>query len=194
MAYETPPLQVIARSLEQEDYVSQFLPADGKRPIDILLVSIGENADAALLLEMTFPNDLLLVSGDLETYDEVMVLQFLIRFRFSFAPEALTELSRFLLAVNPILPVGSFGLSAETGVIFMNHLLHLPTREVDEDVLIAIVDGMDVYATMLHEMIQHVGGQQLTCEEALHQLELQGVTIPSMFPGPASLLTPVPEE
>lgn len=191
MVYETPPLQIIAEALADENYASEYLPANDNRPIDMLLVSLtGENSSEPVILELTFTNDLLLKAGVEENIDDAMILQFLVRYRFSFAKESAAELALLLMALNRVLPVGAFGLSEDVGTVYLQYALFLPSRMVDQDVLGTIVAGIDSLATDLIEPIQAVGGGQRNAQEALQQLQEQGLIIPPMLPGPASLIEP----
>lgn len=190
MAYETPPLQTIAAALEDEDYVCEYMAATTNRPIDVLLVSLGEDLSEPFLIEITFPGDLLLAMGDQESYDECFLLQFLLRYRFSFAPEYATELGMFLLALNRLVPSGAFGLDDETGAIFLQYVLFLPTRDVEQDVLGLIVSSFDSFAPSLAPLIQQVGGGKLTGKEAIAKMAELGMEIPPMLAGPASLIEP----
>ncbi len=190
MAYETPPLQTIAAALEDEDYVCEYMAATTNRPIDVLLVSLGEDLSEPFLIEITFPGDLLLAMGDQESYDECFLLQFLLRYRFSFAPEHAAELGMFLLALNRLVPSGAFGLDDETGAIFLQYVLFLPTRDVEQDVLGLIVSSFDSFAPSLAPLIQQVGGGKLTGKEAIAKMAELGMEIPPMLAGPASLIEP----
>lgn len=194
MAYEIPPLQTIATALEDEDYVCEFMAATTNRPIDVLLISIGEDTREPYIIEMTFPGDLLLALGDQETFDECFTLQFLLRYRFSFGPEHSNELSQFLLALNRLVPIGAFGMDNDTGAIFLQYALLLPTREVEQDVLSTAVSSFDSFAPTLGPLIQQVGGGQISCKDAIAKLAGLGMEIPPMLAGPASLVDPIEEE
>jgi hypothetical protein len=193
MVYEVPPLQVIAAALEDEDYVCEFMPANSSRPIDVLLVSLGDVPDEPFIVEVTFPGDLLLAMGENESIDDAFVLQFLLRYRFSFQPEEASHLAFFLAALNRAVPVGAFGMDHETGTIFLQYALILPTRDVEQDVLGTILSSFDSFAPALAPLIQQVGGGRLSPEEAIAKLDELGFDLPPMLPGPASLIDPPAE-
>lgn len=193
MAYEIPPLKTIADALEDEDYVCEFMPANDARPLDLILVSIGEDPEEPYLVEITFPADLDLALGQMEPYQDYYILQFLLRYRFSFDPKYAAPLALFLTALNRLVPAGAFSLDEDTGTIFLQYALYLPTREVDQDVLGEILSSFDTFAPSCGPLIQEVGGGQLDHKAAIARLEQQGIVLPPMLPGPASLIEPPAE-
>lgn len=193
MPYETAPLQIIADILEELDYAVKFLPASAEIPIDTLLVHLGESPGEVYLLEMTFVNDLLAFQGIPEELDDAMVLQFLVRFSFSFAEEQAAELARLFMTLNTIIPAGAFCLNEEVGTIFLQHALHLPAREVPEVVLQDIVGSIDTFVTAFAPDIQAVAWNMKSRAEVLETLKADGFAFPPMLPGPASALNDASE-
>jgi len=193
MAYETPPLVTIGAALEDEDYVCEFMPANESRPIDLLLISIGNDPDEPYIVEITFPMDLELATGQMEPYQDFYILQFLLRYRFSFDDAHVQSLALFLMALNRIVPAGAFCLDEDTGTIFLQYALYLPSREVDQDVLGEVLSSFDTFAPSCGPLIQEVGGGQIDHKAAIARLEEQGLVLPPMLPGPASLIEPPTE-
>jgi hypothetical protein len=192
MPYEIPPLQTLSETLEDLDYAVKFLPASKEIPIDILLVHLGDTPEQNFILEMTFVNDLLAIQGIPEEFDDSLVLQFLVRYPFSFAESAAAELALLLLRLNAIVPAGAFGLDEKVGTIFLRHALHLNEREVSEIVLDDILGSIDTFVTAFAPAIQEVAWGQKSRQEVLEALQNDGFTFPPMLPGPASLLNETP--
>jgi hypothetical protein len=191
MAYLTPPLKTIATALEEEDFAAKFFPSSEDRPLDMLLVSLSEPGGEPCLVEMTFPQDLLYASGQEESIEDAFTLQFLLRYRFSFDDALTADVALLLHRLNRLVPVGAFGMSEDVGTIFLQYALILPSREADADVLATILSSFETFAPMLAPLIEEVGSGRRTIESVIESLEdEEGIVIPPMLPGPASLLVP----
>jgi hypothetical protein len=187
MPFDLPPLQEIGEQIEREDYPFEFLPANGAdRPVDLLLVSLGEESGVSLVIEMIFVNDLLLTMGIPEEYDDAMVLQFLLRLPIAFEPGAAPELALFLATLSRVMPAGAFGLSEEDGTVYHQYALHLPTRAAETEVLVSVIAGTHALLRILLPEIKEVAAGTLKRQEALKRLSGKGVNIPGMGPGPVA--------
>ena len=188
MPYEIPPLREIGEAIEAENFPFEYLPADADRPVDVLLVSLGDEETGPLLLEMMFINDLMIQTGVPEEYDDAMILQFLVRFPFQVVDGAEAELALFFMGLNRTLPAGAFGLSEDTGTVYHQYALHLPTRAAEKEVLASVVLSLDTFIGGYLGEIRAVAKGESTHQAAFERIRANGFEIPPMLPGPASIL------
>jgi hypothetical protein len=188
MPYEIPPLRIMADILAEFDYAVKFLPASASIPMDTLLLHLGDTPEEIHILEMTFVNDLLVYQGIPEDFEDAMVLQFLVRFPFSFDDSTTADLALLLMPLNAIVPCGAFILDEKVGVIFFRYTLYLREREVPETVLREIVESIDSFVSDFAPGIRAVAWREKSRGAVLAGLQADGFSFPPMLPGPGSLL------
>jgi hypothetical protein len=192
MPYINPPLITIRQQLEEEDFLCEYIAASEDRPIDLLLVSLGKDLEEPIILEICFPQDFL-GSGEAsqDEYDST-IMQFLIRYRFSFEKERSGELALLLLEINRVLTMGAYGVCPETGVIFLQYTLMTRSQIIDTDVLASVVWSFESIVPVVTPVIRETAWGSIRKEDALKKLEGLGIIPPLLLPGPASLVEPTP--
>jgi hypothetical protein len=122
------------------------------------------------------------------------------RFRRSFGSvwrQTLVEAARYEtydqqdhehLGLSRTLPAGAFGLSEDTGTVYYQYALHLPTRAAEKEVLASVVLSLDTFIGGYLGEIRAVAKGESTLQAAFERIRTNGFEIPPMLPGPASIL------
>jgi hypothetical protein len=109
-------LEQFAELLSQEAYEVQLVPAAGNVPYDTLMVKLElfEKEPRVWWLELSF------LPGLEDELDDVSILQCFVALSEQTADEKL------IVKVNANLPIGSFGLLDDPGILFFKHNALLP--------------------------------------------------------------------
>jgi hypothetical protein len=115
-------LEQFAELLSQEAYQVQLVPAAGDVPYDTLMVKLElfEKEYRVWWLELSF------LPGLEDELDDVSILQCFVALSEQTADENRAGLDRLIVKVNANLPIGSFGLLDDSGILFFKHNALLP--------------------------------------------------------------------
>jgi hypothetical protein len=182
--YLEQPLQNFSDFIELEGYSCQYMPSNELFPLDLLVVVLGRDLNETILLEMTYPLDLV-ADLDLEPGDgpndqaepAPSTLQFLTRFNFVFDQKYKAELALFMMEVNRSLPLGAFGLSPETGQMYLQYSLVARSDNHPEEVILYIVENFDFFTTLIWPRLKAIAEGKESVAQSLKILSDQQYAI-----------------
>jgi hypothetical protein len=182
--YLEQPLQNLSEFIELEGYSCQYMPSNELFPLDLLVVVLGRDLNETILLEMTYPLDLV-ADLDLEPGDSPddqaeptpSTLQFLTRFNFVFDQNYKAELALFMMEVNRSLPLGTFGLSPETGQMYLHYNLISRSDNNPEEVILYIVENFDLFTTLIWPRLLAIAQGKESVAQSLEILKGQQYVI-----------------
>lgn len=145
---KTRPFSKIGEALQEVGYQSNRGMLVENAPVEHLVVFIGtDDREQDYFLQLLFITDLQELIPDRASLDlEVKndYLQFYCELPFKIKQEAVAELAQLILKVNHKLPVGYFGINAESAAIYCRQILPVPDGRVDIQAVVVTVEGMAV--------------------------------------------------
>ncbi len=183
---EQTPLNFIAEVLDEGDFPVVYQEAGEQSPVEQVFVPFEHEKEAlSSTLQILFINDLTKTLGVEEEEDEVQLLQFFILFPFQCKEETVRDVALFILALNRILPVGSFGLSQKECTIYYQYILALEDQgdALAPDLILEVVSMINMFVLEFIENISIVAKGEKTAEVLLKEMEEKGMTLPPLgFP------------
>lgn len=183
---EQTPLNFIAEVLDEGDFPVVYQEAGDQSPVEQVFVPFEhDREELSATLQILFINDLTKTLGVEEEEDEIQLLQFFILFPFQCREETVREVALFILALNRILPIGSFGLSQKECTIYYQYVLALEDQgdALDPDLILEVVSMINMFVLEFIENISLVAKGEKTAEALLKDMEDKGMTLPPLgFP------------
>jgi hypothetical protein len=177
------PLGIIEQLLKREDFGTRLLEKSEERPFELLFVGVGEDAKKrGYTMQIHYVNDVANAVGGHDTPDDAYILQFFLVFPFLIKREHRADVSRAILAINRILPVGAFGLSEQEGTPYYQYNLASSARLRDKKVLLEIMSIMGFFTSEFSPKFEAIGDGQITCDALFAELAKGGIVFPPITP------------
>lgn len=183
------PLNFIAEVLEDADFPVVFQEKNQDSPVEQVFVPFEhEKEELSGALQILFINDLtktLGVEEEDEEDDEVQLLQFFLLCPFQCKAETCSEVALLLLALNRVLPIGSFGLSQKEHTIYFQYVLALEDQDdaLNPVVILEVVSMINMFVLEFIESVSLVAKGEKTAEALLQEMEAKGMVLPPLgFP------------
>lgn len=187
------PLNFIAEVLEDADFPVVFQEADKDSPVEQVFVPLEhDKEELSGALQILFINDLtktLGIAQEDEDDDELQLLQFFLLCPFQCKAETCSEVALFILALNRILPIGSFGMSQKEHTIYFQYVLALEDQDeaLNPVVILEVVSMISMFVSEFIEGIACVAKGEKTSAALLEEMEAKGMVLPPLgFPEKAS--------
>jgi hypothetical protein len=158
-------LRNLRNHLEEEGIpVINLLLGGQEIPYDTLLVGI-EAVDETKFWQL----ELAYLAGLEEDLGEFSLLQLFVPVVDQLGPEAQFALQELIIKVNPKLPLGSFGLLEELGIIYFKHnaLLHNDQPAINNHIVQELITLTDYLLNLFDKALTQVARAESTVEAAL---------------------------
>ena len=180
-----PPLDRIAKTLEADDFAVYLNEKSEEVPFDQLFISLGEDEQKRpFVLQMLFVNDLTNIMELEEKEEDAALLQHFLTFPFTASPITVPELSKLVLMLNRIIPIGAFGLDINQGTLYFQYVLASKDREVNKTVILETVSMIGMFVMEFAKKLEAVATGEKCAQEIIKSLEEVGLFIPPLAPMP----------
>lgn len=182
---ETSPLTRIQRDLSADGFDARLIGVDAENLYERLFVVFDtDEKDRPQILQLSFLNDILALTGQLDGPEDVFLLQFAMELPFTVPERAYADVARLLLTLNPVLPMGALGFLEGVGRVYFSHILATPDRAVDAVVSGNLVGMVEEFVPGFSPLIEAVADGSRGREDVIQELIDQQVLAPEL-PVPA---------
>lgn len=99
------------------------------------------------------------------------ILQLMISFPIIVTSENILGMSALIARINPILPVGAFGISPSDNIYLRHTIMAKDKENIDRPTVVEIIDIMVFFANLVGEKLDLFAQNKLTLEKCLKDLE-----------------------
>lgn len=178
------PLTRIRNDLRDQDFDARLIGVDDDNLYERLFVVFAPDPQGRdQILQIVYLNDMLALSGQQDDPEDMMLLQFMIELPFKVPEPAYAEVSRLLLSLTQLLPVGAFGLLEASGDVYYNYVHPTAERSLESVVSANIVGLVDFYIPDFATLIEAVARGERSRESVLEQLVKEQL-MPESVPSP----------
>lgn len=179
------PLSRLGDILKKDDFVVHLNEKGPEIPFEQLFVSLGEDAqDRPFILQMLFVNDLAGIMKLEEKAEDATLLQHFLIFPFIANAMTVPELSKLILMLNRIIPLGAFGLDVNRGTPYYQYILAAPDREINQTVALEAVSMIGMFTMEFASKLEAVASGEKKAQDVIKELEEIGLFIPPLAPMP----------
>lgn len=177
---ELTPLMQIEKDLREAEFGTHLLPIAPDNLYEHLFIAFGRDDQGRdYFMHLFFVNDLLNAAGEADGEDDAVLLQFTLEYPFALKASSFNEVSRLLLALSPMLPIGALGLNEDRAQVYFNYVLALPNRQVDDVVIEEVVNIALFYTRAFAPLIEAVATGQRSRANVLEELQSKGLSMPA---------------
>lgn len=177
----TSHLSLLNNILKEEDFATFLMPVSEDNLFERLFVSLGQDDKSRdFTLQIHFINDVTNALGVDDDPEDAFILQFFLLLPYTIAKNQINEVSRVILTLNRILPVGSFGLSEDDGLAYFQYNLTCAERTVDEKVLKEVVSIIGFFSSEFSVRIEQAAEGKITRDALIQELAQAGIQFPSL--------------
>jgi hypothetical protein len=192
---EASPLTGVQQDLADAGFDARLIGVDAENLYERLFVVFdADHQGRPQILQLSFLNDILALTGQLDGPEDVFLLQFAMELPFRVPERACADVARLLLTLNTVLPMGALGFLEGVGQVYFSHILATPDKAVDAAVSGNLVGMVGELVPAFAPLIESVADGSRSREDVIQELVDQQVLAPALpvplSPGYDAVLKP----
>lgn len=146
---------------------SSILPSNPENLTPEQLVIALEDKEDPIAMQIMFITD----SFEEKKSKESVILQMMISFPIYPKERNIFGLAALITRLNPVLPVGSFGITPSDNLYLRHTIMAKDKESIDKPVIVEVMDIMTFFANMVGEKLSLFVEDKLTFENCLKEIE-----------------------
>lgn len=142
---------------------SQILPPSENTGAEQLVISLSENDEDTM--QIMFITDLF------KSNNESVILQIISSLNSVVSDESIVELSGLITRANPILPVGSFGLTGANNLYLRQTIMGRSKDLIDLAMVVETIDIIAVFINLIGIHLKAFIDKKITFDECLEKIQ-----------------------
>jgi hypothetical protein len=148
---------------------SLILPPDKNYPTEQLVLSLNE--EETIALQIMFITDSFEDVMKEEVEDKIVILQLMASLPFVAEEHNILGLSALIARSNPVLPIGSFGITASDNVYMRHTIMAMNKDEINKPVIVEAIEMMVFFINSIGKVFQEFLEGFLGFEQSLQKIE-----------------------